>query len=109
MENPSEKRIRWFSRLMTWAAYAAILLFAVTAITGVYMPNSEAILTLVLLLFSVGPMLLLAAMGLGLYAVLRVNCHECGDRFYSVITPMMPFTWPLKNHCVSCGAEVDVV
>ncbi|GMN02558.1 hypothetical protein MTsPCn3_12880 [Erythrobacter sp. MTPC3] len=93
---------------MTWASYSAVLLFAVPIIVSLAIPDTGIVLLSVLLLFIVGPILALLAFGLGLYAAISVRCFECGDRFYSAITPLFPINWPLKNHCDSCGAEVDV-
>ena len=84
----SEGHIRWTSRLMSWASYGAILLCAVTALVGVSYPHTQITMVLVLLLFTLGPLLGVTAMGLGTYAALRVRCPQCGGRFYSVITPI---------------------
>ena len=105
----SEAHIRWTSRLMSWASYGAILLILATALVGISRPNTEITTVFVMLVFTLGPMLMLAGFGIGLYATLRIRCPECGDRFYSSITPTFPVSWPLQNHCVSCGHDVDVV
>ena len=104
----SEVHIRWVSRVMSWATYGAMLLFLVTILVGISRPHTQITMVFVLLLFTLGPILILAGFGIGLYAVLRIRCPECGDRFYSVITPTFPVSWPLQNHCVSCGHSVDV-
>jgi len=104
----SEGHIRWTSRLMSWASYGVILLFPLTIMVGIPRPNTGITTVFVLLLFTLGPILMLTGFAIGLYATLRIRCPECGDRFYSAITPIFPVSWPLTNHCASCGHDVDV-
>ncbi|MBD60091.1 MAG: hypothetical protein CL808_08235 [Citromicrobium sp.] len=93
---------------MSWATYGAMIVTLVpiflmvlpeVAVSGVW------ILTAIALALALIPI----AMGIGFYATIWVRCPECGDRFYSAITPTFPINWPLRNHCISCGHDVDVL
>jgi len=86
---------------MTWLAYGALLLVFVTVLTGFPLPLVLA----VFIMAAIGGVMM---MGIGLYATIIVKCPECGNRFYSLVTPFWPFAWPMTNHCVSCSHEVDV-
>lgn len=104
----SDEHIRWISRLMSWAAYGAMIVFVAVSI---YVVLSRGVASGVWILWPIAlaAMLMLLAMGLGIYATIWVRCSECRGRFYSLITPTFPINWPLQNYCVSCGHGVDVL
>ena len=93
---------------MSWAVYGAILIFIAAVLIGLSYPHTNLTLIAVLAAFTLGPLLIFAGFAIGLYATLRIRCPECGDRFYSAVTPTFPVAWPLTNHCVSCGHDIDV-
>ena len=100
----SDQHIRWISRLMSWAAHGAMIVFFAAIICGILSPD-----VWILWLIALATILMLIAMGLGVYATLQVRCPDCGERYYSIITPSFPINWPLENHCVSCGHAVEVL